>query len=121
MDWYHFKQSLELSLGLHMDALHVYAGVIVQLVAALLLQRSVANSLPWLIVLITVVANEYYDLAYEVWPQRDMQYAEGLKDAWNTMLMPTVLMLLARFAPRLFHRSGNEAVDPAGPDVVEGH
>jgi hypothetical protein len=120
MDWYHFKQWLELSLGLDMDALHIYAGVLVQLAAALLLRRSLASPWPWLIALIAVAANEYYDLAYEVWPQREMQFAEGLKDGWNTMLMPTLLMLLARFAPRLFDRSGKTSAEAMGLDTAEG-
>jgi hypothetical protein len=104
MNWYDIKQSLELSLGLDMDALHVYAGLLIQIFAALLLRRSMASPWPLLVVLGAVAANEAYDLAYEIWPQRGMQYAEGLKDGWNTMLLPTALMLLTRFAPRLFAR-----------------
>jgi hypothetical protein len=69
-----------------------------------MLRRSMASPWPWLVVVVAVAANEAYDLAYEIWPQRSMQYAEGLKDGWNTLLLPTALMLLARFVPRLFAR-----------------
>ena len=101
MDWYGFKLSLETGSGLDMDALHVHAGVFMQFLAALLLRRSLKSPLPWLVVLIAAVANEYHDLGLETWPDRDVQWAESIKDAWNTMLLPTALMLLARFAPRL--------------------
>jgi len=84
-----------------MDALHVHAGIACQLLAALLLRRSLRSPIPWLVVLGLVIANEYYDLNYEVWPNRGDQWAESIKDGWNTMLLPTVMLLVARFAPRL--------------------
>jgi hypothetical protein len=104
MDWYQVKDSLERAMGLHMDALHIYAGMLIQLLVALLLRRSLASPWPLLAVLIAAAANEYHDFAYEVWPQRGIQVAEGFKDGWNTLLLPTALMLLTRFAPRLFDR-----------------
>ena len=101
MDWHGFKEWLETASGLDMDALHVHAGIACQLLAALLLRRSLRSPIPWLVVLGLVIANEYYDLNYEVWPNRGDQWAESIKDGWNTMLLPTVMLLVARFAPRL--------------------
>lgn len=101
MDWYAAKEWLEASSGLDMDALHVHAGILCQLAAALLLRRSLRSPWPWIAVLLAVLANEAYDLVYETWPNRDTQYAESVKDVWNTMLLPTLLVLVARFAPRL--------------------
>jgi hypothetical protein len=101
MSWYDFKHWLETASGLNMDALHVHAGILLQLVAALLLRRSLKSIWPWAIVLAAIVANEYYDLHYEIWPTRSTQWAESIKDGWNTMLMPTLFLLVARFAPRL--------------------
>ena len=102
MDWHHVKDWLEASSGLDMDALHVYAGVLIQILAAAILRRSLRSPLPWLIVVAAIAANEYYDLHYEVWPERHRQYMESVKDGWNTMLLPTLLLLLTRFAPSLF-------------------
>ena len=105
MDWYAAKEWVESATGLHMDALHVHAGLICQLLAALVVRRSLASPLPWLIVLAAALANEAYDLAYDPWPDRDLlpnrdsQYAESVKDIWNTMLLPTLLLLVARFHP----------------------
>jgi hypothetical protein len=102
MDWHHAKEWLTAASGLDMDALHVHAGVLIQIGAALLLRRRLSSPIPWLIVLAFTAANEIYDYRDEAWPDRAMQRAEGYRDAWNTMLIPTLLMLLARFAPRLF-------------------
>jgi hypothetical protein len=102
MDWYDVKQYAEGLIGLDMDALHVYAGVLGQIVAALVLRRSLASLWPWLAVLTAALANEWFDLGYEVWPDRQMQYAASFRDLWNTMLLPTLLLVLTRLAPGLF-------------------
>jgi hypothetical protein len=106
MDWYQVKESVEAFTGLDMDALHVHVGVLAQIAVALALRRSLASPWPWLIVLAAAIANEYYDLAYETWPdpERERQLMEGVRDIWNTMLLPTVLLILCRFAPHLFVR-----------------
>jgi ABC-type dipeptide/oligopeptide/nickel transport system permease component len=116
MDWFELKQWLSLSTGLGMDALHVHAGVLVQILAALLLRRRLSSPIPWLIVLVLVLLNEWYDYDYEIWPDRGMQRAEGFRDAWNTLLLPTLILLLARFAPRLFGErdSAADAGEPGG-------
>jgi hypothetical protein len=105
MGWLELKDYLSLATGLSEDSLHIYAAVIVQVAAALLLRRSVASPWPWLCVLATIVANEYFDIALyreqygtelEQW-----QITGGIQDLWNTMLLPTILLLLCRYAPRL--------------------
>ena len=110
MDWFQFKQMLSIASGLNMDALHVHAGVICQILAALLMRRRLSSPWPWLAVLALVAANEYYDYRYETWPDRGEQRAESVRDAWNTLLLPTLILLLARYVPQLF-RSGS-APDP---------
>jgi hypothetical protein len=101
MDWHSFKDWLETASGLDMDALHIHAGILCQLIASLILRRSLRSPVPWLVVLGAVIVNEYYDLTYEYWPNRADQWAESVKDGWNTLLLPTALMLLARFLPNL--------------------
>jgi hypothetical protein len=101
MDWHDLKQWLELASGLDMDALHVHAGVLLQILAALLLRRPLSSPLPWLFVLAAILANEVYDYRYEVWPQRSEQVAEAVRDVWNTMLVPTLILIVARYFPRL--------------------
>jgi hypothetical protein len=98
-----------------MDALHVYAGLFLQLGAALVLRRSLRSPWPWLAVLVAEFGNEVYDYTYEIWPDRDIQFAEGLRDMWNTMAMPTLMLLLARFTPHLLVGK----TEPAPPSVAD--
>ena len=112
MDWFQLKQSISIFTGLHMDALHVHVGVIAQLLTAAAMRRSVASPWPWLLLLLAVLANEGFDLAYEVWPNRDGQIAESVRDSWNTMLLPTLLLLASRLAPRLLVRPPAEGSEP---------
>lgn len=104
MTWYEIKEGLALWSGLSMDALHVHAGILCQIVAALILRRTLASLWPWLVVLAAALANEWSDLSFAVWPDRDLQRAESLRDIWNTMLMPTLLLVIARFTPWLARR-----------------
>jgi len=114
MDWHEIKVWLEQATALDMDALHVHFGILGQFVIALLIRRPLSSPLPWLAVLAAVLANEIYDYRYEVWPdaERPLQRAEGIKDVWNTMLIPTAILLLARFHPRLFAGRPASAADP---------
>jgi hypothetical protein len=103
LDWEQVKSAISLWTELERDALHIYAAILVQIVAAALLRRSLASLLPWLVVLVAALLNEGLDIT------RDgifepYERAAALHDLWNTMLVPTVLALLARFAPRLFVR-----------------
>ena len=102
MDWHQIKDAIEQTSGLDMDSLHVHAGVLGQIAAAVVLRRPLRSLLPWLLVLAAVIANEVYDYRYEIWPNRDDQFEGGLRDAWNTMLLPTIILLAARLYPRLF-------------------
>jgi CHASE2 domain-containing sensor protein len=102
LDWYQVKLAVVEFTGLDMDALHVHAGVLGQIAAAIVLRRTLASPWPWLLVLLAALGNEWFDLAYETWPTRDEQYGESVTDLWNTMLLPTLLLVACRFLPGLF-------------------
>lgn len=101
LDWFESKTAFERSLAFDHDALHCLAGVAVQLVVAAVLRGSVARWMPWLAVLVLELLNEAADLYGEVWPDRLNQYGESAKDVALTMALPTLLLLVSRFAPRL--------------------
>jgi hypothetical protein len=101
MDWHQVKEWAEHASGLDMDALHVHGGVALQILFALILRRPLSSPWPWLGVAAAEAANEVYDYTYEVWPDRSIQLAEGIRDGWNTMVIPTLLLLLCRYAPAL--------------------
>ena len=100
MSWNDIKDAIEAATGLGRDALHIYFALLIQIGSAAVLRRRVADWLPWLIVLGFAVANEYFD-AYVVGEAGDWELSSGLHDLWNTMVAPTMLLLLTRFAPRL--------------------
>lgn len=100
-DWYQVKLFLERASGFSMDALHVIAGVVLQLGIALLFRTSVARPWPWLSVLALELINEASDFRVEIWPQPGMQFGESAKDIILTMALPTLLFLVARYRPKL--------------------
>lgn len=101
--WQATKDVIETSTGLAQDALHVYAAVLIQLTVAAVSRRGLRSPVPWLAVLVLALFNEWSDITedhlFEKWER-----AEALHDLWNTMIMPTVLLLLARYAPGLITR-----------------
>jgi hypothetical protein len=86
--------------GLERDALHIYAAFIIQLGSAALLRRSLASPWPWAAVLAFALANEWLDMSGDKLIE-DWEKEAALHDLWNTMLLPTLLLLVVRFAPRL--------------------
>ena len=101
LDWYQVKLFLQHASGVSMDALHVIAGTGLLFAAALLLRKSVAQTLPLVIVLLIAVANEASDFRAEIWPHLAMQAGEAAKDIVLTMIVPVVIFLAARYRPAL--------------------
>ena len=101
--WFNVKTAIEHSIAFHDDALHVIVGVLLQFAVAAVLRRPISGPLPWLAVLVLELINEASDLRWELWPkaERSMQIGEGVKDVLLTMLIPSLLLLIARKFPRL--------------------
>ncbi len=95
--WYQFKLFLQHSSGFSMDGLHVIVGILLQLAVARLLRRDLSSLAAWLVVLVVTLLNEVNDLRVEQWPDPGMQYGEGAKDIVLTLVVPTILLILARW------------------------
>lgn len=106
--WYDAKLVIERSATVSSDAMHVIAGVMLQILGALIFRRPLSSWRPWLLVAILTLFNETVDLWAERWPVIAMQVGEGLKDLFLTLLLPTVLMLAFRLSPSL-SRSGRQS------------
>jgi hypothetical protein len=104
MSWIDFKIYLTQVTDLSQDALHIYGAVLIQLAAALLLRRSLASLMPLLVVFLLLLVNEAVDLWLPRETLGEWQVLAGLRDLWNTMALPTLLWLLARFTPSLLTR-----------------
>ena len=100
--WFHTKMFIEHASSISSDAMHVFAGVFIQLLVAILSRRTVSNWLPWFVVLGLGLLNEFIDLWMEQWPDLAMQYGESAKDMLLNMALPTLLMLVVRVRPDLF-------------------
>jgi hypothetical protein len=118
MDWLGLK-AVASDLGVEKDALHVYAAFFIQVGVAFALKRSLADWGPWLAVLGALLVNEYLDIfhgaeievhAWQLWG--------SCHDIINTMVLPTVLLLLSRLAPHWLTagRTVGPASDVATPD-----
>ncbi|WP_417594838.1 hypothetical protein [Parasphingorhabdus sp.] len=102
MQWFEIKIWLESSIGLDRDSLHIYAGVGIQLAVALFCRRSLASPIPWLVVVAAAFANEFYDYTHlgETFEKYSKYYhEEAIRDIWNTLLLPTLFLLIAKFWP----------------------
>ena len=106
-DWYRFKQLVEHSTAISMDALHILAGVLIQLLVAVVLKSSVARPMPLLTVLALVLINEANDFLVDAWPDLGRQVGEAVKDIVLTMFVPTLIFLVARRRPKLLTQVSN--------------
>ena len=101
MEWYQVKLFVAHLTTLSMDALHIVGGFVGLLLVARLFRRPVTDARQWLAVLALELLNEWSDLTVERWPEMASQLGEGMKDIFLTMLVPTILLLIARHRPRL--------------------
>ncbi len=91
-------------------ALHFYAAILLQIGSAALLRRTLASPLPWLVVLAAALSNEVLD-AWRDGLVEPWERSAALHDLWNTMLVPTILALLVRLAPRVMGGGGRNRDD----------
>lgn len=84
-------------VGLAKDALHVYVALIVFLVVCRVFRWPVSSWKPWLAVLFVAVLGEVLDLRHTLSKGYPVEVGYHWTDLWNTMLVPTILMLAARY------------------------
>lgn len=92
-----FKFTLMQITGLSKDALHIYTGLMVFLISAFLLHKSLRNVVPWFIVLLVALVGEFLDI-FDYLPRvSTFRWGEALHDILNTLFWPSVILILARF------------------------
>ncbi len=84
--------------GLAKDALHIYVGLAVFLIAAAYFKRGLRDWRPLAAVAIVALAGEVWDVADTALSGRAPRWGGNWKDLWNTLFWPTALFLLARFS-----------------------
>ena len=113
------KTELSEIIGLSKDALHVHLGLFVFLLAMVLFRRSAASLVPWACVFALQVVNELIDTFHWHNGSLDFSVADSMKDLVNTMLWPTVLLLLARYTGLLGSRTRSNRANDATPGSAE--
>lgn len=83
-------------LHLTKDALHIYVALFLFLGSATLFQWSLKSWRPWLVVLAAALTGEAWDLRDSLFYGTPVVLGGNAKDVLNTLLWPTVLMMLAR-------------------------
>ena len=90
------KIALVAALGLPRDALHIYVGLAVFLLAAVLLRAPLGSWRPIAATALVALAGEAWDLV-DSWRAGDgLAWAKSWHDLWNTCFWPAALFLLAR-------------------------
>ena len=114
MEWQVLKGELS-QLTVAMDALHIYAAVVIQLVACLVFRRPMSHIAPWLAVLAAELLNEGADilLGREARIQ-EWQIAGAVHDLVNTMALPTLLLLAVRRGPCFLWRTASRPAASSG-------
>jgi hypothetical protein len=91
------KLVLVQATDLSKDALHVYVGLGVMLLVAILLRRPLRDWRPLAAVALAAVAGEIWDVIDTLSHDGTPRWSLNWKDVWNTIFWPTVLFLMARF------------------------
>lgn len=108
-------KGLAAELSVAKDALHVYAAFVGQVAAAALLRRPLSSWWPWFAVLFLELVNESLDIFFgEEAHVQAWQLLGARHDILNTMVLPTLLLILCRAAPTLF---GLPISSPAGAEA----
>jgi hypothetical protein len=97
-EFQNFKLALVQVLGLSRDALHVYVGVSVFLITALLSGRSMRARWPMIAVVLAACAGELLDAISDVSSRGHWRVGASVRDLVNTVAVPILLFLLARYA-----------------------
>ena len=102
MHW-NVMKDLAAELLIAKDALHIYIAFAIQISSAVIFRKSLKDVLPWVTVLAFELVNEGLDMWLgEEAHLKQWQFDGAKHDILNTMILPTALLLLCRFAPRLF-------------------
>lgn len=98
--WAQYKLMLGDRLGLSPDVLHLHAGMLVLCLAALGLRRSPLSWQPWLVLFALECGNELADLMLDGMGSPEATLGAGLHDLVNTMVAPTLLLLVGWWQSR---------------------
>jgi hypothetical protein len=92
-----FKHEIVTAAALSKDALHIYVGLGVFLVASMFAKKGMRSMVPLIAVLIVAVAGELLDVRDELHRAGRWKFWASVHDFVNTAFWPLMLWLLARY------------------------
>lgn len=95
-DYQLFKLVMQSWTQLDKDALHIYVGLAVMFLSALLSGRSLRSPLPWCAVLLAACLGEALDWRDDTRLFGRWHWQGSVHDLWNTLFWPSVILLFAR-------------------------
>lgn len=84
--------------GLAKDALHIYVALAIFLGSCLIFGWKTRQWRPWLLALFAAILGEVWDIQGNLEKAQELKLWGNWHDLWNTMLVPTVLVLLSRYS-----------------------
>jgi hypothetical protein len=105
--WIGYKIWIAENVGLTDDAMHVHGSLLILFGSAVILRRRPDSIWCWMIVLLAELFNEYADLRGQAPGEATLDAA--IHDVYNTMIWPTVILILGRF---LFSRTKRQIERP---------
>lgn len=103
------KLAIVSTIELSKDALHIYVGLAVLLIAAVVLRKPLQSIVPWLLVLALAVIGELADMRDDILSLGYWRWGASVHDILNTLFWPSVLLLLARFSVLFGAPGGRDA------------
>ena len=98
LDWQDKKSALIEHANLSRDALHVYAALLIFLGGCWLFKWKPCEWKPWLLVLAVQTVNEVFDMRLSYEDDGVVWIWANIKDMINTMALPTIFMIVARYS-----------------------
>lgn len=92
------KTTIIVATGLSRDALHIYLGLAVLLLAVALLRKPLRSFIPWGVVWVVSILGELLDMRDDFVVYGYWRWDASVHDVLNSMFWPSVLMLLARYS-----------------------
>ena len=110
-DWIGLKEAFVTWSGVDRGALQVLGSLLLHVAAAAVLRRPLSSVFPWVAVLLLAVGYEAIG-GYADGELHDWELNGSIRDAGLMMALPTLLLLICRFAPRLVHAPPRERPPP---------
>lgn len=98
-DFQELKIVIMETTGLAKDALHIYVSLIVFLLACYVFRWRAWSFKPLFIVLLAAITGEVLDVRDSLRLGYPIIFDNHWKDLWNTMLVPTIIVIAVRWTP----------------------